>query len=93
MSRDQIGKMKAQRTKHNSGMFLLSWTLTTVLNVRLFSLLAHGSLFLDLWPAMTANAYPNLIMLDGIGSVSTPINQKNVAAMCMAIVHNFNGAC
>ncbi len=93
MSRDQIGKMKAQRTKNNSGMFLLSWTLTTVLNVRLFSLLAHGALFPDLWPAMTANAYPNFIMLDGIGSANTPINQRNVAAMCMAIVQNFNGAC
>jgi hypothetical protein len=93
MSRDQIGKMKKQRTSPDSDMFLLSWTLTTVLNIRLFSLMAHGALFQDLWPAMNNITFPNFIMLDGIGAANSPINPRNVAAMCMAISQNFNDDC
>ena len=93
MSRDQLGKMEEQRQGPDSDMFLLSWTLTTVLNIRMFSLLAHGALFTDLWPAMKKNSYPNFIMLDGIGAENSPINPRNVAAMSVAIMHNFNDDC
>ena len=93
MSKDQIGKMKKQRNGSDSDMFLLSWTLSTVLDIRLFSLMAHSALITDLWPAMTKTSYPNFIMVDGIGAKKSAINPKQVAAMCVAIAHNFNDDC
>ena len=91
MVEDQISKMIAQSSK--DGMFLLSWTLSTIVNVRQTALKAHAALFTDLWPSMTKNSFPNLIMLDGIGASDSPINPGNVAALSMAITHSFNDDC
>ena len=91
MVQNQISKMKAQSSK--DGMFLLSWTLTTIGNVRQTALKAHAALFSDLWPSMKKNNFPNFIMLDGIGASDSPINPGNVAALSMAITHSFNDDC
>ena len=93
MSADQITKLHTQRKGPKSAMFLLSWTLTTVLNIRESALVAQRALFRDLWPAMKKNSYPNFISLDGIGAERSPIHGRNVAALCVAVMHNFNDDC
>lgn len=76
MRDDQLGKLAAQRTSRDSAMFLLSWTLTTPLNIRDLATQAHNLLFEPgddgLWSTIfkgkDQGAYPNIIMVDAIGS-------------------------
>jgi hypothetical protein len=91
MVSDQLGKMAAQRQSPDSGLFLLSWTLTT-LDPRAEAPTAHAALFQRLWPACNKQSFPNFIMLDAIG-YSDNLNHRNVAALSMAINHYFNEAC
>ena len=91
MVSDQLGKMAAQRQSPDSGLFLLSWTLTT-LDPRAEAPTAHAALFQRLWPACSKQSFPNFIMLDAIG-YSDNLNHRNVAALSMAINHYFNEAC
>jgi hypothetical protein len=91
MVTDQLGKMAAQRQSPDSGLFLLSWTLTT-LDPRAEAPTAHAALFQRLWPACSKQSFPNFIMLDAIG-YSDNLNDGNVAALSMAINHYFNSAC
>lgn len=88
---DQLGKMAAQRRSPDSGLFLLSWTLTT-LDPRATAPTAHAALFQRLWPTCNSQSFPNFIMLDAIG-YSDNLNNRNVAALSMAINHYFNAAC
>lgn len=92
MSSDQLAKLKTQRVDANSGSFLLSWTLTTILNIRLFARMAHDRLFEDLWPAVTRGSYPNYIMIDGVGGGGA-LEPGNLAAVCVAMMTRFNDAC
>ena len=91
MVSDQLGKMASQRRSPNSGLFLLSWTLTT-LDPRDDAPQAHAALFQRLWPALNKQTFPNFILLDAIGN-SDNLNNRNVAALSMAINHYFNDAC
>ena len=91
MVTDQLGKMAAQRHSPDSGLFLLSWTLTT-LDPRDSAPAAHAALFQRLWPALNKQTFPNFIMLDAIGN-NDNLNNRNVAALSMAINHYFNDAC
>ena len=91
MVADQLGKMASQRSSPDSGLFLLSWTLTT-LDPRDAAPSAHAALFQRLWPALSKRSFPNFIMLDAIG-YSDNLNNRNVAALSMAINHYFNEPC
>ena len=91
MVSDQLGKMASQRRSPDSGLFLLSWTLTT-LDPRDEAPQAHAALFQRLWPALNKQTFPNFIMLDAIGN-SDNLNNRNVVALSMAINHYFNDAC
>jgi hypothetical protein len=91
MVKDQLGKMAAQRRSPDSGLFLLSWTLTT-LDPRADAPTAHAALFQRLWPACSKQSFPNFIMVDAIGN-NDNLNHGNVAALSMAINHYFNAAC
>jgi hypothetical protein len=92
MSADQLSKLAKQRNSSSKEMFLLSWTLTTILDVRLWAAMAHNALFGDLWPVMRGNRYPNFIMVDGIGRRGA-IEPGNVAALCVGIAQRFNEDC
>ena len=93
MMADQLCKMAAQRTSADSGLFLLSWTLTT-LTPRPDSSAAHAALFNHLWPSMTKESFPNFILLDGIGNPdSDNLKPRNVAALSVAIDQYFNIDC
>lgn len=96
MANDQISKMMAQRTSQDSDMFLLSWTLTTPLDIRSLAEEAHAMLLDDseqgLWSTIYNNrekgAYPNVIIVDGIGSANSNDSLqggKMLAGMSMAI--------
>jgi hypothetical protein len=91
MVTDQLGKMAAQRKSPDSGLFLLSWTLTA-LDPLADAPTAHAALFQRLWPACNKESFPNFIMLDAIG-YSDNLNNRNVAALSMAINQYFNAAC
>jgi hypothetical protein len=91
MVSDQLGKMATQRHSPDSGLFLLSWTLTT-LDPRADAPTAHAALFQKLWPACSKQSFPNFIMVDAIG-YNDNLNNHNVAALSMAINHYFNAAC
>lgn len=91
MAEDQLGKMTVQRPSPDAGLFLLSWTLTT-LDPRASAPTAHAALFQRLWPACTKQSFPNFIMVDAIGN-NDNLNHGNVAALSMAINHYFNAAC
>lgn len=93
MSQDQIAKMHRQRKGMKSGMFLLSWTVTTVLDIRDAARGPQRALFRNLWPAVKQTSYPNFIMLDGVGAKESPISGRNVAALCVAVMQNFNADC
>jgi hypothetical protein len=98
MSKDQLGKMAKEAGKKGDGeLFLLSWTLTTALNIRAWSDRAHNRLFGDLWPVVRdkgadGGEFPNLIMVDGIGR-SGALKKGGVAALCMAVNHWVNDDC
>jgi hypothetical protein len=87
---DQLAKLAANRTSPDSGMFMLSWTLTLVSaweNVN-SSILdntfgINHSLFKDMWQACSSSTYPNIIDVDGYDS--------SVAALAIAI-NNYFGA-
>jgi hypothetical protein len=91
MVTDQLGKMAAQRRSPDSGLFLLSWTLTT-LDPRDAAPTAHAALFQRLWPALNKQTFPNFIMLDAIG-YNDNLNNRNVAALSMAINQYFSPPC
>jgi hypothetical protein len=91
MVSDQLSKMASQRRSPDSGLFLLSWTLTTLDPIASASA-AHAALFQRLWPACNKQSFPNFIMLDAIG-YNDNLNHGNVAALSMAINHYFNVAC
>lgn len=91
MVTDQLGKMAAQRHSPDSGLFLLSWTLTT-LDPRDSAPAAHAAMFQRLWPALNKQSFPNFIMLDAIG-YNDNLENRNVAALSMAINHYFNDPC
>jgi hypothetical protein len=91
MSKDQLSKMRAQRTGPNSKSFLLSWTLTTVIDIRMWAGFAHERLFKDLWPSVSKESYPNYIMVDGVGS--KVLEPGNVVALCLGVVGGFNDVC
>jgi hypothetical protein len=75
MISDQLAKLKAQRTNPDSGLFLLSWTLTqqagtslgivgkSIINLaqQVFPRLFNSN---SLWDAMSPRTYPNFIMID-----------------------------
>jgi len=75
MISDQLAKLKAQRPTPNSGLFLLSWTLTqqggtsfdivgkSIIDLaqQVFPRLFNSN---SLWDAMSHNTYPNFIMID-----------------------------
>lgn len=98
MSRDQLGKMRDE-SGGNDELFLLSWTLTTPLDIRAKSVEAGARLMGDLWPVVRGEGsgegggFPNLIMLDGIGRVGAAIKGGNVAALCMAVNSWVNEDC
>jgi hypothetical protein len=98
MSKDQLGKMTAEAGAKGDGeLFLLSWTLTTALDIRARSDRAHDRLFGDLWPAVRdkgadGGEFPNLLMVDGIGR-SGALKKGGVAALCMAVNHWVNEDC
>lgn len=79
MAADQINKMLTRRTSRDSGMFLLSWTLTTPLDIRELAKEAHSILFqpgdTGLWSTIyrkrQKGAYPTIIMVDGLGSTDS----------------------
>ena len=96
MSKDQLTKMGNEAPK--DGMFLLSWTLTTPLDIRAASTRAHARLFGDVWPAVRDRGakdkvFPNLVMVDGVGWRGSAIKQGNVAALCMAVNAVVNEDC
>jgi hypothetical protein len=90
MAENHLGKMVAQRRSPNSGLFLLSWTLTT-LDPRAETPTAHAALFQRLWPARNKDSFPDFIMVGAIGN-NDNLNHQNVAALSMAINHYFNAA-
>jgi hypothetical protein len=102
MSADQISKMHTQRTGPNSNSFLLSWTLTTVLDIRFWAGFAHERLFKDVWSAVKRESYMNYIMVDGIGGMEKGkgvgmgmgvLEPGNVVALCLGVVGGFNDVC
>lgn len=97
MSDDQLGKM-GQEAGKDGGLFLLSWTLTTPLDIRAKSVEAGARLMGDLWPVVRDKgkkdgSFPNLIMVDGIGREGAAIKGGNVAALCMAVNSWVNEDC
>ena len=93
MSEDQISKMHKQRTEMKSQMFLLSWTLTTVLDIREAAGAAQRRLWGDLWGAVRRESYPNFVMVDGIGKGDSPVTGRSLAALCVGIMQRFNDDC
>lgn len=94
MTSDQLSKMKKNRQSPDSGLFLLSWTLTTIGDIRSLAEMAHTALFdsspSGLWSTVYGNrkSYPNIILIDGIGTAPpSVIADRNVAALSMAINH------
>lgn len=93
MKSDQLSKLATQRKSRDDHMFLLSWTLSTVGNIRQLASKAHASLFDKakggLWDTIYTNratSYPNILFIDGIGSPDPdPAGGRNVAALSMAI--------
>ncbi|KAK5072041.1 hypothetical protein LTS08_000861 [Lithohypha guttulata] len=96
MAADQINKMLTRRTSRDSGMFLLSWTLTTPLDIRELAKEAHSILFqpgdTGLWSTIYRNrqkgAYPNIIMVDGLGSTHSRdalLGGKVLTGFCIAV--------
>lgn len=96
MSKDQLQKMNDEAPK--DGLFLLSWTLTTPLDIRAESMKAGARLMGDVWPVVRDkgekdNVFPNLVMVDGIGRPGAAIKGGNVAALCMAVNSWVNDDC
>lgn len=97
MAADQLSKLSIQRKSRDSSMFLLSWTLTTIANIRQLATQAHSLLFdpsdQGLWKTIYNNrasgaGYPNIVFIDGIGQAApSVIGGSNVAAFCMGINH------
>lgn len=95
MKGDQLSKLAAHRTSRDDPMFLLSWTLSTIDNIRELATQAHSLLFdqsdSGLWKTVYRNratSYPNILFIDGVGQPSpSPLDNRNVAALCMAINH------
>lgn len=93
MKSDQLSKLAANRKTRDDPMFLLAWTLSTVLDIRQLANTAHASLFDkskgSLWDTIYTNratSYPNILSIDGIGAAaSDPASGRNVAALSMAI--------
>jgi hypothetical protein len=95
---DQLAKLKAQRTDPDSGLFLLSWTLTqqagTSLGIvgksiidlaqQVFPRLFNSN---SLWDAMSPRTYPNFIMID-----AWPQDMR-LTAFVVAINRQFAGKC
>lgn len=97
MSKDQLKKMNDEAPKDNN-LFLLSWTLTTPLDIRAKSMEAGARLMGDVWPVVRDKGekdgvFPNLIMVDGIGRAGAAIKGGNVAALCMAVNSWVNDDC
>jgi hypothetical protein len=96
MISDQLAKLKAQRPNPDSGLFLLSWTLTQQL-VDIFdaeSIIDLAQQVLprlfnsnSLWDAMNNNTYPNFIMID-----AWPPDTR-LAAFVVAINQHFTSGC
>ncbi|KAN0075774.1 PLC-like phosphodiesterase, TIM beta/alpha-barrel-containing domain containing protein [Elaphomyces granulatus] len=98
MISDQLGKLKAQRPNPDSGLFLLSWTLTqqagTSLGIvgksiidlaqQVFPRLFNSN---SLWDAMSSNTYPNFIMIDAWSP------DTRLAAFVVAINKQFTKGC
>lgn len=93
MRTDQLSKLAANRKSRDDRIFLLSWTLTTVLNIRELATRAHAALFDQaadgLWQTVYRNratSYPNILYIDGIGQAPpSPLENRNVAALSMAM--------
>ena len=98
MISDQLAKLKAQRPNPDSGLFLLSWTLTqqagTSLDIvgksiidlaqQVFPNLFNSN---SLWDAMSPNTYPNFIMID-----AWPQDMR-LTAFVVAMNTQFTGRC
>ncbi|ETN46071.1 uncharacterized protein HMPREF1541_00255 [Cyphellophora europaea CBS 101466] len=99
MSRDQLKKMNDEAPqKNDGGLFLLSWTLTTPLDIRASSMAANARLFADVWPVTrdkgkADRVFPNLVMVDGVGRKGSAIKAGGVAALCMAVNSWVNDDC
>ncbi|TFK73239.1 PLC-like phosphodiesterase [Pluteus cervinus] len=90
MSTDQYKKMAAQRTSPDSGLFLLSWTLTqdaadaigSVVSVKHSILdlakIANPAIYKSLLAQCTSNCFPNVLYIDGMDS-------SDITALAMAV--------
>ena len=95
MKQDQLSKLADKRKNNGDGMFLVSWTLTTLINIREVARQAHELLFEPgedgFWSTAfrkRATSYPNIILIDGIGDKNSgALQNRNIAALSMAINH------
>lgn len=85
MSKDQLDKMREQRTSPDAQTFLLSWTLTQaagdiVGGTSIIDLAnaANPAIFTDLPPAISRSTYPNILYIDNF-------NQSDITALAMAV--------
>ncbi|KAI5803002.1 PLC-like phosphodiesterase [Geopyxis carbonaria] len=89
MVENQLTKMKAQRVDAGSRMFLLSWTLTQLAgNIVDAAEEVNRVLGEKLWPVLQMGRGPNIIAVDAF-----PAENREVAALCMAINYNFAEPC
>jgi hypothetical protein len=95
MAKDQIAKMQALRTSPDDEMFQLSWTLTQqqgdvfpfVTPILKFADWANPFIGLELWPYITKQCFPNILITDDINSVSPDqmVNTCHTTALAIAI--------
>ena len=85
MSKDQLGKMRTQRTSPDAQTFLLSWTLTQAasdiiggISILDLANMANPAIFTELPPALSKATYPNILYVDNF-------NSSDITALAMAV--------
>jgi len=91
MVSDQLAKLKQQRTSPDSGLFLLSWTLTTGATTSIIDKAqdVYPRMFQSqsVWDACSTNTYPNIIMIDAVST------DQRLTAFTIAINRYFAPKC
>lgn len=93
LEQDQVKRLQESRPSRDSEMHRSTYTITqsgtAISNVGQpeqsiigLSKYAHKKLFLELWPHLSGNTYPNIIEIDNM-------HNSNVAAMCIVINEHF----
>lgn len=79
METDQINKLRQQRTSPDSPLFLLSWTLTEawedIVTGSIINLAQEADPRISqvVWPAISAQSYPNILYVDAFNSQITAL--------------------